>query len=705
MMRRRSFIQVMAAAGGGLLLGVAFPRKRALAQGADKKVFAPNAFVRIGTDGIVTILVGKSEMGQGVATSLPMLVNEELGADWSKIKMEFAPEDKAYYVFFAPNVGFQLTGGSMSVKSSYDSLREAGAVARELLVAAAAQKWKVKPEQCKVDKGMITGPGGKKISFGDIATDAAALPVPKDKPKLKAKMSLVGKPTARLDTPDKCTGKAVFGIDVKVPDMLVARVVRCPVFGGKVKSFDGSKAKAVPGVKHVVQTSMGVAVIATGFWPASQGVKALDIKWDEGKLANASSEGFRKDWEARLAKPGAKVRADGDAEGALKGADKVIEAIYEAPYLAHATMEPMNATAHVRKDGVDVWAPTQAQTFSRQAAAKMSGVPIDKVNIHTTYLGGGFGRRAEVDFVLDAVECSKAAGVPVKVIWTREDDMQHDFYRPASLVKLRAGLKGGKLVAMHARIVSPSIMMGHFPMFVQNGVDASSVEGIGDSPYAIANFGVDYHLVDVGVPVGFWRSVGHSQNGFFFEAFLDEVAKAMGADPLAMRKELLEKAPRHKAVLELAANKFGWTKSLPSGHFKGLAVRESFGTYVAECAEVSIEGGAPKVHRIVAAVDCGRVVNPDTVQAQIMSGIIYGMSAALYGEITLEKGRVKQRNFNDYPMVRLAEAPKIDVHIVPSDQPASGCGEPGVPPFAPAVANALLSAGKPIRKLPIRIPS
>jgi isoquinoline 1-oxidoreductase beta subunit len=704
MMRRRGFIQVMAAAGGGLLLGVYLPRKRALAQG-EGKPFAPNAFVRIGTDGMVTILVGKSEMGQGVSTSLPMLVNEELGADWSKIKFEFAPEDKAYYMWFGPNVGFQLTGGSNSVKSSYDSLREAGAVARELLIAAAAQQWQVKPEQCHVDKGNVIGPGGKKLAFGALAQAAAELPVPKEKPKLKAKNTLIGKPTARLDTPDKCTGRAIFGIDVKVPDMLVARVVRCPVFGGKVQSFDAGKAKAVPGVRQVVQTSMGVAVIADGFWPASQGAKLLDIKWDEGKLAHLSSEQIRKDWEARLAKPGAKVRAEGDVEAALKSADKVLEAVFEAPYLAHATLEPMNATAHVRKDGVDIWAPTQAQTFSREAAAKVAGVPKAKVNVHTTFLGGGFGRRAEVDFVVDAVECSKAAGVPVKVIWTREDDTQHDFYRPASLVKFRAGIKGGQLVALSARIVSPSIMMGHFPAFVQNGVDASSVEGIADSPYAIPHFAVDYHMTDVGVPVGFWRSVGHSQNGFFFEAFLDEVAKALAKNPLALRKELLEKAPRHKAVLELATQKFGWGKSLPAGHFAGLAVRESFGTYVAECAEVSVEKAEPRIHRVVAAVDCGRVCNPATVEAQIQSAIIYGMSAALYGEITLEKGRVKQRNFNDYPMVRMAEVPKIEVHIVPSTEPASGCGEPGVPPLAPAVANALLAAGKTVRKLPIRISS
>jgi isoquinoline 1-oxidoreductase subunit beta len=701
-MRRREFIQMVAAAGGGLVLAVAFPRRRARAAEGGKP-FAPNAFVRIGADGVVTILVGKSEMGQGVATALPMLVCEELAVEPTEVKVEFAPEDKAYYAWFNPKMGFQLTGGSNSVKSSFEPLREAGAVARELLIAAAAQKWNVKPAACHADKGFVIGPGGKKLAYGALAEAAAALPVPEGKPQLKAKPSLLGKPTRRLDASAKCTGAAVFGIDVQVPGLQVARVVRSPVFGGKVKRFDAKKAMAVPGVKQVAQISGGIAVIADGFFAASRGASALEIEWDEGKLASTSSETLRKDWLARLDKPGAKVRAEGDVEAALKSAEHVVEAVYEAPYLAHATMEPMNATAHVRKDGVEIWAPTQAQTFCRQAGAKVGNVPLEKVAVHTTYLGGGFGRRAEVDFVVDALECSKAAGTPVKVIWTREDDVQHDFYRPAAMVRFRAGIKSGQLAALAARVVSPSIMMGHFPAMVRGGVDHSSVEGIADSPYAIPSFAVDYHLVDAGIPVGFWRSVGHSQNGFFFEAFLDEVAAFLHKDPLALRKELLAKAPRHHAVLDLCAEKFRWGKALPAGHFRGLAMRESFGTFAAEAAEVSIEQGRPRVHRVVAAVDCGRVVNPLTVEAQIASGIIYGLTAALHGEITIEKGRVKQRNFDDYPMLHLEGAPQIEVHIVKSEQAPSGCGEPGVPPIAPAVANALLAAGKRIRKLPIRI--
>jgi isoquinoline 1-oxidoreductase beta subunit len=705
---RRDFIKIVSAAGTGLLLGVHLPSlARVFAETAPNsgEPFAPNAWIRITPDNVVTILVDKSEMGQGVETSLPMLVAEELEVDLAKIHTEFAPAGPVYQ---NPMMGQQGTGGSSSVHTGFDPLRRAGAAAREMLIAAAAQRWGIDPQSCRARDGFVIDERtDKKLSYGELAGAAAKMPVPKNVTLKEPKdWKLLGKPAHRVDTPLKVDGSAVFGIDVKVPNALVAVVARCPVFGGKVKSFDATAAKKIGGVKNVLQISSGVAVVADGFWAAKKGRDALKIEWDEGANAKLSSAGITERLKALAEKPGADARKEGDAEKALAGAGKKIEAVYEVPFLAHATMEPMNCTAHVRKDACDIWVGTQGQTLAQRTAVGITGLPPEAINVHTTYLGGGFGRRFAADFVADAVETSKAVGAPVKVIWTREDDMQHGMYRPATYNRFAAALdKDGLPVAWSHRIVGPSIMMGLFPGAVKDGIDPTGVEGAANLPYGIANIHVEYTIADVGVPVWFWRSVGNSQNSFITESFIDELAVAGRKDPYEFRRGLLEKSPRHKAVLELAAAKAGWGKPLPKGHARGIAVAESFGSFVAEVAEVSLnEDGGVKVNRVVCAVDCGTVVNPDTVTAQMESAIVFGLTAALKGEITIENGRVQQGNFDNYPLLTMAETPAIEVHIVPSQETCGGIGEPGTPPIAPAVCNAVFAlTGKRIRRLPIRI--
>ena len=705
---RRDFIKIVSTAGGGLLLGVYLPSlARVFAETTPKsgEPFAPNAWIRITPDNVITILVDKSEMGQGVETSLPMLVAEELEVNLAKIRTEFAPAGPAYQ---NPRMGQQGTGGSSSVHASFDPLRRAGATAREMLIAAAAQQWGTDPQSCHARDGFVINEHtDKKLSYGELVETAAKIPVPKNVALKEAKdWTLVGKPAHRLDTPLKVDGTAVFGIDVKVPDALVAVVARCPVFGGKVKSFDATAAKKMAGVKNVLQIGNGVAVVADGFWAAKKGRDALKIEWDEGVNAKLSSASITEKLKALAEKPGADARKEGDADKALDGATKRIEAVYEVPFLAHATMEPMNCTARVRKDGCDVWVGTQGQTLAQRTVVGITGLPVEAVKIHTTYLGGGFGRRFAADFVADAVETSKAIGAPVKVIWTREEDMQHDLYRPATYNRLAAALdKDGLPVAWTHRIVGPSIMMGVFPGAVKDGIDPTGVEGAANLPYDIANIHVEYTIADLGVPVWFWRSVGNSQNSFITESFFDELAVAAGKDPFEFRRGLLEKSPRHKAVLELAAAKAGWGQPLPKGRARGIAVAESFGTFVAEVAEVSLdEDGGVKVNRVVCAVDCGTVVNPDTVAAQMESAIVFGLTAALKGEITIENGRVKQGSFDNYALLSMAETPVIEVHIVPSRETCGGIGEPGTPPIAPAVCNAVFAlTGKRIRRLPIKI--
>ncbi len=701
-MERRAFLQTAGGLGAGLVIGFRIPTRGE----QEPAPFAPNAWLRIGADDSVLVVVDRSEMGQGVATALPMLLAEELEADWTKVQIEFAPADKAY---INPLFGMQGTGGSTSVRAAWTPLRKAGAAAREVLITAAAQRWAVKREECHAERGAVVhAKTRRRLRYGQLAARAAALPVPADVPlKDRKDWRIAGKPTHRLDTPLKVNGRAKFGIDVWVPGMRVAVVARSPVFGGKVKSFDATAAKAIEGVRDVVQISSGIAVVATGYWPATQGRDALKVEWDEGPGAAVSSASISRLFAERAGQAGAVARHDGDPDGALAGGGgTVIEADYELPFLAHATMEPMNCTAHVRPDGggVDIWAPTQFQTGAQGIGAQIGGVPPEKVQVHTTYLGGGFGRRFELDFIQEALETSKAVGVPVKVIWSREDDIRNAQYRPANFHRMRAGVGAdGRPVAWTHRIVAPSIMARVFPNMVQNGLDGEAVEGGVEMPYAVPNVHVDYALTDTGIPVGFWRSVNNSYNAFAVETFIDELAAAAKADPFEYRRALLTNAPRHRAVLELAAAKAGWGTPPPVGRARGIAVFKSFESFVAQVAEVSVSPtGAVRVHRVVCAVDCGMYVNPDTIEAQMQSAIVFGLTAALKGAITIEKGRVEQGNFHDYEMLRLAEMPVVEVHIVPSDEAPGGVGEPGTPPIAPAVCNAIFAlTGKRIRKLPI----
>jgi len=696
-MDRRDFLQTTGAIGAGLVIGFRIPRAR------QSTAFAPNAWLRIGTDNSVTVIVDRSEMGQGVTTALPMLLAEELEADWSKIKIEFAPADKSY---FNPLFGAQGTGGSTSVRAAWKPLREAGARARAVLITAAAQTWGVDAATCRAENGaVIHASTNRRFSYGELATRAAAVPVPADVVLKDPKdWRIAGHATKRLDTPLKVNGAAQFGIDVRVPGMLTAVVARSPVFGGKVQRFDATAAKAIPGVRHVVQIPSGIAVVGDGYWPAKQGRDALKVTWDEGPVAQVSSASISALFAERATHDGAVARHDGDAVTALGTATQRLEAVYEMPFLAHTTMEPMNCTAHVRADGVDIWAPTQFQTGVQMAGAQIGGVPPEKVAVHTTYLGGGFGRRFELDFITEALATSKAVGAPVKVIWSREDDIQHAQYRPANCHHLHAGLDAsGHPVAWTHRIVAPSIIARMFPNMIKDGLDREAVEGAMGVPYAVPNVHVDYLLTDTGIPVGFWRSVNNSFNAFAVETFIDELAAAAKQDPYEYRRALLANAPRHRGVLELAASKAGWGTPLPAGRARGIAVHKSFESFVAEVAEVSVSpAGDVRVHRVVCAVDCGLHVNPDTIEAQMQSAIVFGLTAALKGAITIENGRVMQSNFHDYQMLRLAEMPVVEVHIVQNNEEPGGVGEPGTPPIAPAVCNALFAlTGKRIRTLPI----
>jgi isoquinoline 1-oxidoreductase beta subunit len=708
---RREFLRASAAVGGGLLIGVYVPGldfAGAESPATAGKVFAPNAYVRIGTDEIVTVVSNHSEMGQGVYTSLPMLLNEELEADWSKVRVESAPVDAAYnHAVF----GIQITGGSTTTASEWERYRKMGAAARIMLVQAAAQQWNVSADSCHVEKGVVIhGASGKKASYGSLANAAAAIPVPASVPLKDPKnFTLVGKPTRRLDTPSKTNGTAQFGLDVNLPGMLTALVARAPVFGGKVVSCDAAEALRVPGVRTVEQVPSGVAVIASGFWPAKLGRERLKINWDDGPNANISTAKMLADFSSQSASPGLLAKKAGDPAGALAGAAKKITAEYDVPYLAHAMMEPLNCVVDLRADSCEIWTGTQFQTVDRANAAQVAGLAPEKVQIHTTLLGGGFGRRANPasDFVMEAVHVAKAAKAPVKVMWTREDDIRGGWYRPMWHDRLAAGLDAsGEPIAWTHTIVGQSIMQGTpFEAFgIQNGIDSASVEGAADLLYGIPNLLVDLHSPRIGVPVQWWRSVGHSHTGFSVEAFFDEVAHAGGKDPYQLRRRLLAKQPRMLGTLDLVAQKAGWGKPLPAGRGRGIATHFSFDSYVAQVIEASVEkDGTVHVHRVVCAVDCGRVINPDTVKAQMEGGIIFALTAALKTEITLENGRVQQRNFHDYPMLRMFEAPAIEVYIVPSEEKPTGVGEPSVPPVAPALANAIFAVtGKRIRRLPIR---
>ena len=705
---RRYFLKSGFVFGGGLILGFYFNPPGSLGEaGAEPPAtFVPNAFIRIGTDDLVTIIVNKSEMGQGVYTSLPMLIAEELECDWNKIRVEPAPVDPAYnHTQWGPMQG---TGGSTSVRSEWERFRKAGAAAREMLIAAAAATWNVDKATCYAEKGRVYHTNGKSLTFGQLVMKAADMPVPKAVTlKDPSSFKIIGKPTKRLDTPGKTDGKAIFGIDVQVPGMLTALIARPPVFGGRVVSVKADKARKIPGVKDVLQVPSGVAVIADGFWPAKKGRDLLDIVWEDGEGAKLSTAGMREQYKSLAKTQGKIARKEGNPEQAFRGAAKRISAEYEVPYLSHALMEPLNCLVDYRADGCEIWTGTQSQTADRNAAAQVLGLKREQVKLHTTLLGGGFGRRANpyADFVTEAAHVAKAVKKPVKVIWTREDDIRGGYYRPLWYDRISAALDAeGNPVAWRHTIVGQSILEGtHFKAMIKDGIDATSVEGAEDIPYDIPNIHVDLHSPKNVVPVQWWRSVGHSHTAFVVEGFIDELAYAAKKDPYEFRRKLLAKHPRHKGALELAAQKAGWGTSLPAGRARGIAVHESFGSLVAQVAEVSVSNdGKVQVHRVVCAIDCGRVVNPDTIAAQMEGGIVFGLTAALYGEITLKKGRVEQSNFHNYPMLRIREMPKVEVYTVQSREPLGGVGEPGVPPIAPAVANAIFAAtGKRIRTLPI----
>jgi len=631
-----------------------------------------------------------------------MLVAEELGADWSRVRFEFAPAAAAYA---NPILHAQGTGGSTSIRAAWKPMRTAAAAAREMLVEAAASRWNVDRSECAADQGRIVhSKSARSASFGSLVAAASALAVPKE-PALKPAdaYTLVGTPTKRLDTPSKCDGSARFGIDVRLPSMKYAVVARCPVFGGRVRSHDDARARAMPGVRSVMPIASGIAVVADTTWQAVRAREALQIEWDEGANARLSDASIHELYVAAAAKSGAVAREDGDAPSEIARSAERIEAVYEVPFMAHATMEPMNCTADVRSDGCDLHVPTQFQTTAQSTAARIAGLSPDKVDVHTTFCGGGFGRRSETDFVSEAVEISKALRTPVQVVWTRDDDVQHDVYRPATYTTLAAALgRDKKPLAFFARIVGPSIFARVMPQNVKDGIDRTSVEGLKDMPYAIPNVRIEYVRQETGVPVGFWRSVGHSQNGFILESFIDEMARAANVDALAFRRSLLEEKPRHRAVLEAAANAAGWGRRMPQGSGLGIAVLESYESYVAEVAEVAVSAdGSHRVQHVWCAIDCGTNVNPDTITAQMHSGIVWGLSM-LKGRVTVRRGRVEQTNFHDFPVLRIEEMPLVDVTIVKSGEPPGGVGETAVPPLAPAVANAIFAAcGTRVRKLPI----
>jgi isoquinoline 1-oxidoreductase beta subunit len=705
---RRDFLKTSGATA--LVVGFALPTAtgRALAAPASP-VFSPNAYLRITPDNRVTVVCGSSEMGQGVLTAIPMLLAEELDADWSKVGVEQAPVDQAYN---NPIFGMQATGGSTTVRAHWEPLRKAGAAAREMLVAAAAERWKVDAASLRTANSQVMAPNGNMLSFGELVVAASKQAVPAN-PRLKDSkdFKLLGKSLKRLDTPAKVNGSAKYGIDADVPGLLVAVMARAPMPGAKPTRFDEARAKAVKGVQQVIVIPNGVAVVAVGYWAAKKGRDALDVTWDLGANAGLTSAKV----SAMLtdgADTGAAVATDvGNLRDAQANSATTVDALYEAPFLAHACMEPMNCTAWVRGSGddatVEIWAGTQSQGPAQGILAQVAQATPAKVKVHTLMLGGGFGRRFAPDFTIDATLLSKITGKPVKLIYSREDDMAGGFYRPAAVARFSAALDArGKPTMLKVGVSSPSIMAASgFMKIPDSGVDELALEGITDHPYDITNQRITYGQREAGPKVWFWRSVGHSQNIFFMEGFIDEMAVATKQDPFEFRRALMGRQPRHRGVLELAADKAGWGKPLPAGVFRGIAVAQSFGSYVAEVAEVSVgTDGTPKVHRVVAAVDCGMTVNPGIIVRQIEGAIVYGLSAALYGKITLKDGRVEQGNFNDYPVLRMNEMPKVEVHILPSTEKPGGIGEPGTPPIAPAVVNAIYAAtGKRLRSLPIDV--
>ena len=726
-LNRRQFLKSSAALGGSLVIGFNL-------NGCDQQPhigtggqLIPNAWLKISSNNIITLLVDKSEMGQGVTTALPTLIAEELEVRLDKIIVEFAPAARIY-----ANRDFmiQATGGSTSVKSSWRNLRKVGASARQLLINAAAQNWRVDAAQCRAEEGYVYhGLSNRRVPYGDLVATASRLPKPSVNLKSKQDFKLIGRSLPKIDNFEKVTGQGLFGIDVDIPNTLIAVVVRCPTFGGQAKSYDDTQTLKLPGITSVLRISSGIAVIGDHYWQCRQGADALKVTWDHGQLKQLSSEQISRDFAKKSNQEGRNVENRGDIETSLNPND-LLESVYEVPFLAHATMEPQNATVQVRDDGVDVWAPTQGQSNVQEVVSQLSGFKHHQIKVHTTLLGGGFGRRISTDFVEEATEISMQLKRTVQVIWSREDDIQHDWYRPASYNVLKASLNpSGQPKAWHHKIVGPSIVaqigadfvrpvLPHWIPHTLRGLlgkavpatldvitDPTVVEGAEHIGYHINDFRLEYVPHDPGIPLGFWRSVGSSQNGFIVESFIDELAHKSNTDPYEYRRALLADEPRRLRVLDQVALQSSWHKSPPTGVYRGIAQVYSFFTYVAQVVELSVsEQGKINVHKVFCVVDCGTVINPDIVKAQMEGSIIFGLTAALKGLISIENGAVKQSNFHDYEMLRINQCPDIEVYIIDSDEDPTGVGEPGVPPIAPAVCNALYVATKQrIRKLPIKL--
>ncbi len=696
---RRDFLQTSAVASGGLMLGLSLPGAIGDADAAGT-VYTPNAWVHIADDNTITLLSARSEMGQGVYTAMPMLIAEELNVDIRNIKVDIAPPGKVYVNAL---LGAQITGGSTSVRDGWEKLRVGGAQVREMLISAAAAQWNVDRSTLRAENGTVVGPNGKKATYGELAAAASKLPVPENVTLKDPKdFAIVGKRTKRLDTPGKVNGTTEFGIDVKLPGMLYASIEQCPVIGGTVKSFDASRAKAMPGVVDVVQIPDGVAVVADTWWHAKKAREVVTIVWDEGAGAQLTSAAMADGIRAAAASGKVlSINTKGDAAGAMKGAVKVVKAEYSLPLLAHCPLEPMNFTASYAGGKCLLVGPTQFQQGAEGATAAALGIKPEDITLKTTFLGGGFGRRLELDFIVQAALISKAVGKPVKLVWTREDDMTHDFYRPMALNQLEAGLDAsGTPVAMTFKVTSQSVTQRAFalpPDTLDPFMAEAAVAG-----YEIPNTRHDLVIHDAGMRVGYWRAVSHNMNAWANETFVDELAAAAGKDPYAYRMSLLANRPRFANVLKIAADKAGWGTPAPAGRFRGIALMEGYDTYMAQVAEVSIKDGVPVVHKVTVAADLGRMVNPDTVEAQIQSSILFGLTAALYGEITVDKGRIQQTNFHNYKIVRMNEAPQIDITLVASTEKPGGIGEPATALIGPAVGNAVFAAtGKRLRKMPM----
>ena len=703
-MNRREFIKVGSTASSGLVLGFYLPFKNKLTgETISSKSFEPNAWIKVQPDNYVRIMVGKSEMGQGVITSLPMIIAEEMDLDWSKVTVEKAPADKNKY-------GSQMTGGSNSIASNYNKLRKVGAVAREMLVAAASENWGVPKSECKTNLGLVIHKkSNKSISYGELVTKASQQEVPEE-PRLKHQkdFSIIGKNVKRKDSKPKINGTADYALDIQLDDMVYATVVHSPVFGGKVMSFDKKSVKSISGISKIFKIESGIAIVGENTWSVLKASKTIKINWTEGKAKGLDSNKISKNLLKASKKKGGVVRKEGNVKKALRSSEKIIEAIYESPFQAHATMEPMSCTVSVEKNKCQVWVGTQNPNGVLKAASKITGLKEDQIEVNVTFLGGGFGRRASNDFVKEAIEISAQINKPVKLTWSREEDMQNDFYRPASVHVMEGAFdKNKKLSVWKHRITGPSILFSELvkiPFPFKEKLDVISTDGAKDIPYQIPNMQVDYQMTKTPIPLGFWRSVYSSQNAFANECFMDELAEKAGMDPLRFRLDLLDPDSRDVSVLKLVAEKSGWNNFQSGSIYQGISSHKSFGTWVAQVARISIDNNKVKVHEVHCAVDCGLVINPGIARAQISSAIIYGLSAALKSKITINDGKVVEANFDDFDVIRMDETPEINVYLVDSEASPKGVGEPGLPPIAPAIANAVYAAtGKRYRNLPINL--